>query len=104
MKRVRPPRAGFLTLDGLLGLTLVVLLAAMLGRAVHDQRRAANAGVGVRHAIDDLEAAAARLRAGEPAGDAVDAEPADANPGWLRLTPAGADSPDLFVHVPERSR
>ena len=95
-------RRAFSTLDAVLALALTVALAGILARTVHDQRRAATAGQRVRHAVDELEAAAARLRAGEPAGDAVAVHATD--PGWLRLTPADTNSPELFVADPGAPR
>ena len=97
-------RRGFAVLDGLLALSLTVAMAAVLGHAVSVQQRGALAGSHARQAVDALEAAAARVRAGEPAGADVDAEPLADAPRWLRLTPADADAPELLVHLPESAR
>lgn len=91
-------RRAFSTLDAAVALALTAALGGVLAKTVNDQRRAAVAGQRVRVALDGLEAAAARLRAGEPAGPGVAVSAA--GPGWLRLTPADADAPGLFVAAP----
>jgi hypothetical protein len=92
-------------LDALLGLFLIVAIAAALGLVVSNQRRAAIATANGRDAVRRAEAALISLQAGQPAVSGVDVKQIDApSPRgwvWVRATgQSGTHRAELIGLVP----